>query len=141
MSSLPTPSSSNNNNWYYSAQGHAEGPVTTQQLSELAAVGAIVTDTLLWRPGMDEWVAASKLQPEVLPNTSLAPAIPPVPAVPIAADAAAPSTTTPAPARKSALKPIPQVAVPPPAESPPPAVEESADSGLFSKLFGRLKKK
>lgn len=123
MSSPPTPSS----NWYYSAQGHAQGPFTPQQLSELAASGAIVMDTLLWSPGMEEWVTADKLQPEVLPNTSLTPSTP--------------SEVAPAPARKSNLKPIPQVAIPPPSEPTPPPDEESGQSGLFSKLFGRMKKK
>jgi hypothetical protein len=113
----PTPT-----HWYYSAQGHAQGPFTEEQLSELVTRGSVSVDTLLWRPGMDLWEPAGQLKPEMLPS---APATPPL------------TGSAPDAARKSALKPIPQVEP----LSDAPAAEENASGGLFSKLFGRLKKK
>jgi GYF domain 2 len=53
-------------NWYFSVEGHSEGPVTEQKLAELARGGEVGTDTLIWHPGLEEWEPVWKLKPEIV---------------------------------------------------------------------------
>jgi len=113
-------------------------------LSELVAQGSVGTDTLIWRPGLELWAPASQLKPEILPSRP-APAVA-QPASPTEASVAPPAAALPGAelnsSRKSNLKPIPKVDSAAAAqETSPNDVEENVSGGLFSKLFGRLKKK
>jgi uncharacterized RDD family membrane protein YckC len=42
-------------NWYYVEAGQQLGPVDDAQLEALASRGEILSDTLVWREGMDNW--------------------------------------------------------------------------------------
>jgi uncharacterized RDD family membrane protein YckC len=42
-------------NWYYALNGAQQGPVSEQQLMQLAASGTINATTLVWREGLPEW--------------------------------------------------------------------------------------
>lgn len=53
-------------NWYYSVEGHALGPVNEEALEKLALEGALVKDTLVWRPELEEWAPLQKLHPDLL---------------------------------------------------------------------------
>ena len=53
-------------NWYYAIEGHAHGPITEQALSALAHDRKVCTDTLLWRPDLEEWEPVWKLKPEII---------------------------------------------------------------------------
>lgn len=53
-------------NWYFSVEGHSEGPVNEQKLAELARNGEVGTDTLIWHPGLEEWEPVWKLKPEIV---------------------------------------------------------------------------
>jgi TM2 domain-containing membrane protein YozV len=55
--------------WYYSHDGQRLGPVSSEQLKELAAVGKLGPDDLVWKEGMDNWVAAGKVK-KLLPPTT-----------------------------------------------------------------------
>ncbi|WP_306131771.1 DUF805 domain-containing protein [Roseivivax marinus] len=44
--------------WYYVKDGAQEGPVTEADLEELARDGIVRGDTLVWRPGLQEWQPA-----------------------------------------------------------------------------------
>jgi hypothetical protein len=117
--------------WYYSAEGHATGPVSEQELGALASRGVVCTDTLLWQPQMEEWEPVWKLKPEIIEQLNKSAMarqakgttdrIPP-------ADATAP---------KASASPTPKSAASDKAKSPAP--EEPA-TGFFSRLFGRKKK-
>jgi tetratricopeptide (TPR) repeat protein len=48
--------------WYYSKDGERQGPVTPQQLKQLAASGDLQPTDLIWKEGMDDWVQASKVK-------------------------------------------------------------------------------
>lgn len=47
--------------WYYAQGGTEKGPLTTSQTKSLVAAGKIRPDDLVWRQGMDDWVAAREL--------------------------------------------------------------------------------
>jgi hypothetical protein len=58
--------------WYY-ARGDAEkGPLTTPQIKALAAAGKVRPEDLVWKEGMETWVAASEL-PELFPSGAAKP--------------------------------------------------------------------
>ena len=61
-------------NWYYVDAGQQAGPVDDAQLEALASSGKILSDTLVWREGMDNW----RMYGEVKAPGSGALAAPPV---------------------------------------------------------------
>jgi TM2 domain-containing membrane protein YozV len=66
--------------WYYSHDGQRLGPVSSEQLKELALAGKLGPDDLVWKDGMEDWVAAGKIK-KLLPATgAVVPAADPVPA-------------------------------------------------------------
>ncbi len=76
--------------WYYAHQGQQSGPVSTEQLKQLAASGQIQSSDLLWKQGMAAWSPANTVEglfgaaggPAPLPPGAApgAPGIPPQPA-------------------------------------------------------------
>ena len=48
--------------WYYAIDGDRRGPVSSSELKQLAATGAITPDDLVWRDGMPEWPPARKVK-------------------------------------------------------------------------------
>jgi hypothetical protein len=50
-------------NWYYVDAGQQAGPVDDAQLEELARSGKIRNDTLVWREGMENWLAYGQARP------------------------------------------------------------------------------
>ncbi|MGQ9574303.1 MAG: DUF4339 domain-containing protein [Thermoguttaceae bacterium] len=48
--------------WYYAHQGQQAGPVSTEQLRELAASGRLQPGDLVWKQGMAAWAAASTVE-------------------------------------------------------------------------------
>ena len=55
--------------WYYSHDGERHGPVSTDQLKELAAAGKLGVEDLVWKDGMQDWVPAGKVK-NLLPSAS-----------------------------------------------------------------------
>jgi TM2 domain-containing membrane protein YozV len=55
--------------WYYSHGGQRLGPVSSEQLKDLAAAGKLGPDDLVWKEGMDDWVPAGKVK-KLLPATT-----------------------------------------------------------------------
>lgn len=49
------------NEWFYSKSGKRFGPVSGQQLKELAAKGGIGPDDLVWKEGMAQWLPAKSI--------------------------------------------------------------------------------
>jgi hypothetical protein len=50
------------NEWHYTKDGQRFGPVSGQQLKELAATGQLGPDDLVWKEGMKQWLPASKVK-------------------------------------------------------------------------------
>jgi len=48
--------------WHYAIDGKQYGPVTSQDLKQLAAVGQLSSSDLVWREGTKEWITASKIK-------------------------------------------------------------------------------
>lgn len=71
--------------WYYTVKGQKQGPVTSQQLKELADQRLIGPSDMVWKDGMAEWAQASKIK-GLFPEAALME--PPDP--PIVRDAAVP---------------------------------------------------
>lgn len=99
-------------NWYFSIEGHSQGPVTEQRLAELARSGEVGTDTLIWHPGLEEWEPVWKLKPGIVEHLNKK-----------AMAQQAKGTTD--------RIPIADVAAP----------EEGASEGIFRRIFGKLRKK
>ena len=51
--------------WYYVQDNQQAGPVSDAALSNLAVAGVITSETLLWRPGMQDWQPARIAAPEL----------------------------------------------------------------------------
>jgi hypothetical protein len=127
-------------NWYYEREGMSMGPVTETELSALMLAGDVTTQTLVWRPDLEDWAELGQLKPDwslpqevVLPVPEPAAEPLPPPATeepeikvrPIQGSAPSPSRLKPkAPASES----------PPP---PPPADKKAVKKpGLLKRLFG-----
>jgi len=50
------------NEWHYTKNGQRFGPVSGQQLKELAAKGQLGPNDLVWKEGMKQWLPASKVK-------------------------------------------------------------------------------
>lgn len=48
--------------WHYSRNGKQHGPVSVNELRELAADGQLQRDDLVWREGMTDWMPAEKVK-------------------------------------------------------------------------------
>jgi phage shock protein PspC (stress-responsive transcriptional regulator) len=79
-----------NDQWFYAKHGQKTGPVAGSVLKQLARSGELSIGDLVWREGMSEWAAASKVK-GLFPEAVIAAAPPPLPASPLAV-AAAPAT-------------------------------------------------
>lgn len=62
--------------WHYSKGGERHGPVSSEQLKQLAASGQIQPTDLVWRDGMAEWQKASAVK-GLFPSQTSSPAEPP----------------------------------------------------------------
>lgn len=52
-----------NNEWLYSkGDDHQAGPVSAGELKRLAQSGELAPDDLVWKPGMQEWLPASRIK-------------------------------------------------------------------------------
>ena len=112
--------------WYYSESGQQAGPVSSEQLKQLATSGQLQASDLVWKDGMGQWVEARKIKglfpqqavrppqlpptvppvPPVLPQQSLPPLIPSplnIPSIPIAVAAADQSSLSSRPGAVPAL--------------------------------------
>src|SRR5687768_3887589 len=78
--------------WYYAVGGNQVGPVGSDELKRLAAAGELKPTDLVWRDGLSDWTAASKI------GGLFAAAAAPGTSPPDAAAAAAPVYSAPAPA-------------------------------------------
>lgn len=62
--------------WFYQGKYGQVGPISDEQVKELAGLGGITCDTYLWRDGMSDWAKAANL-PEVKTLLPLNPPTPP----------------------------------------------------------------
>jgi hypothetical protein len=121
--------------WFYTEQGQRRGPVTWQQLQQLATAGQVKPNDLVWKNGMAQWVPASSQAglfgaPAAPPPAPPAPAPPPAPPPERGAPPSAPSRPAPAasnPPTSPAAPPKKPPSSPAPA-SPPPGAPSNAAS-------------
>jgi len=57
--------------WYYVKDGEAAGPIDDEEFVSKLRIGAILPTTLVWRAGMPEWQAASKVTADLTPPPTL----------------------------------------------------------------------
>lgn len=48
--------------WFYQVMGQQVGPISGAELQNLVGRGVVTSDTLVWRHGLGEWVAASRVR-------------------------------------------------------------------------------
>ncbi len=58
--------------WYYAVGGEQRGPVSREDLGRLAISGAVTPQTLVWREGMANWLAAGTLAGLLTPSNPAA---------------------------------------------------------------------
>jgi len=51
-----------NNEWFYGKAGQEHGPVSSEQLRQLAQRGELAADDLVWCEGMDDWAEARRVK-------------------------------------------------------------------------------
>lgn len=76
--------------WYYADGNKQIGPLDGRQMGQLAQQGKITPDTLVWREGLPNWVAAKKVAPHLFQNVPQGP----TPAQPAVHQPAAGSTSS-----------------------------------------------
>ena len=72
--------------WYYTIKGQKQGPVSSQQLKELADQRVLSPSDMVWKDGMAEWAAASKIKGLFPERALIEPPDPPLvkdPALPV----------------------------------------------------------
>jgi len=79
--------------WHYHKDGQQYGPVSGQQLKQLAAAGNLRPDDLIRKEGMDDWVPAAKLK-GLFPASAVTTKPPCPPAVSPSANSKAPAQAT-----------------------------------------------
>ena len=47
--------------WHIAESGRRVGPFTSAQLAQAIAAGRVRRETLVWSPGMGDWLAASQV--------------------------------------------------------------------------------
>ena len=65
------------NNGSISKGGQQQGPVSSKQLKQMAATGQLQPTDLVWKEGMEQWVAASSIKGLFAATTSTPPPPPP----------------------------------------------------------------
>jgi uncharacterized RDD family membrane protein YckC len=65
-------------NWYYVDAGQQAGPVDDAQLEALASSGKILSDTLVWREGMDNWQMYAEVKAPGAGALAAPPVAPPI---------------------------------------------------------------
>jgi hypothetical protein len=62
--------------WYYSKQGQRVGPVSEEQINQLASSSQIQPTDLVWKKGMVQWTKVSQVFPSPAPDPNAPPPIP-----------------------------------------------------------------
>jgi uncharacterized membrane protein YhaH (DUF805 family) len=82
-------------NWYYALGQERQGPIEEGEVARLAASGVINLQTLVWRPGMEDWQRAmAALPPHLRPADWPAQDIADAPAMPGRSDPAIATSST-----------------------------------------------
>jgi hypothetical protein len=76
--------------WYYTRQGQRFGPLSTEQMRQLAVAGQLQQSDLVWTEGMAEWTAAGRF-PQLFTPAAAAAGAPPAGGVPAAPGVPAPA--------------------------------------------------
>jgi len=84
-------------NWYYTQEDEPVGPISAQQLKQLAHDGAITADSLVWKSGMGQWKLAAAVKGLVESAPPLPTSPPPLSHPDDESPASAPAEPFPAP--------------------------------------------
>jgi hypothetical protein len=68
--------------WFYAVEGQQGGPVSVEQLRKMVGEGAVGARDLVWRDGMEQWVAAKKVPELWAAEETATAATPPPPVTP-----------------------------------------------------------
>jgi hypothetical protein len=116
--------------WYYTRDRKPQGPVTFEQLGELARTGVLAGQELVWQEGMAQWAEAQSISglfptPPPLPPVELPKPVEEEPVIEIVAEEPAdpPIVATPEPEPATPLSGTPE-------ESPAPSPEKATSDFL-----------
>jgi len=100
-------------NWYYTIDGQQHGPVSPDELRQLAASGRLKPTDMLWREGYPQWVPAGRTKLFVKPDAPAArPPAPTMSHAPAFQASAAHAPISHAPVMAQAIPAPPMVAAP-----------------------------
>jgi hypothetical protein len=89
--------------WHYSIQGNRVGPVGSAELKRLAESGELSPTDLVWKEGLQNWVAASNVK-GLFAKSAAPPPLPPVGVPPVATEDLKPKVEAAARATADAAK-------------------------------------
>lgn len=138
-------------NWYFEVQGVSKGPFPEDEFVQMTQRGDVPADSMIWRPGLEEWSSVRELKPSWLSDTASPRAAPPPPKTQATpkkkTDHAVPRGT----AARSTDEDLPVIEAAVPTESANPArtpvqsklkpqaptpEEAPAKGGLLKRMFG-----
>lgn len=68
--------------WHYIYNGNQIGPVNSEEIKSLIEQGIIESTTLVWKPGMNDWVVVTETELENLFSHNSPPPLPSPPPIP-----------------------------------------------------------
>ena len=137
-------------NWYFEVQGVSRGPIPEGEFADMVQRGEVPADSLVWKPGLEEWATVSEINPPWLKNpvavesepkkqkasVSQQKAPPPKeaqPDEPLPVIEAAVPTEPAAPVREPARSKLKLQA---PTPAPEPLDQKGEKGGLLKRVFG-----
>ena len=137
-------------NWYFEEQGVSKGPFPEAEFAQMVRRSAVPADSLVWRPGLDEWATVSAINPPWLDNPGAAEPEPKNPKVSVVpkesplpkeahADESLPVIDPAIPVEPAAPQRAPaqsKLKLQAPTPAPEPAAQPEAKGGLLKRVFG-----
>ncbi|HEX4000956.1 MAG TPA: DUF4339 domain-containing protein [Pirellulales bacterium] len=125
--------------YHYSRDGQSFGPVSVEQLRQLAATGQVTANDLVWKEGMAEWLPAGRFK-GLIPSSAAATAPAQVRPISAAPAMVVPSEDSAHEFRMSEPAPAPVVAHPAIAAAEQAHKSEPIDDATQAEVFARQAK-
>lgn len=129
-------------NWYFEVQGVSKGPFPEGEFAQMVQRRDVPAESLVWRPGLEEWGTAGEINPGWLTAPAVAEKPQPRKTKPIISPQRPPESedlpvieaAIPVESADAARTPAPSKLKP---QAPSPASEQTAEkSGLLKRVFG-----
>jgi hypothetical protein len=133
-------------NWYFEEQGVSKGPFPESEFAQMVQRREVPADSLVWKPGLEEWATVLEINPPWLKTPALAAKPQSKKTKPIISPGKSRETDEGLPIIEAAIPVEPATVTRTPAQSklkpqaPTPAADEAAmpveKGGLLKRVFG-----